>query len=113
MLGAVLAEKTEQVPDERAAETMPAMLGQEVDEADSAEAVAKVPARHPRDLSITLRNEKSAVRQPLVWQPLRRKRPAPELVVIRRDEVADDGEIGFGGLTNDHVAAPLASAARR
>jgi hypothetical protein len=113
VLGAVLAEETEEVPDERAAETMPAMLGQEVDEADSAEAVTQIPARYPSDLAITLRNEKSAVGQPLVRQRLRRKRPAPELVVIRRDEVTDGGEIGFGRLANDHVAAPPASAARR
>ena len=113
MLDSLLAKEAEQVPDERAAQTMPAMLWQEVDEADSAEAVTQVPARHPGDLSVTLGNEKSAVRQPLVRQRLRRKRPAPELVVIRRDEVTHGGEIGFGRFANDHVAAPPASAARR
>ena len=85
VLGTMLAEISEEVPDERAAEAMPAMLGQEVDEADSAESVTQVPARHPGDLAVTLRNEKSAVRQPLVRQRLRRKRPTPELVVIRSD----------------------------
>ncbi len=89
------------------------MLGQEIDEADPAEAVTQLPARHPGHLSVTLRNEQPAVRQPLVRQRLRRKRPAPELVVIRRDEIADGGEIGLGRLANDHVAAPPASAARR
>ena len=89
------------------------MLWQEVDEADLAEAVTQVPACHPGDLSVPLRNEQPAVRQPFVRQRLRRVRPTPEFVVIRGDEVTDGGEIGFGRFADDHVAAPPASAARR